>query len=93
MTYPLKLEYTVQIWEEDGQFIAHAMPLDVMSSGPTVEAARGALDEAVSLFLDTAADAGTLAEVLEECGFDLQQGRWISPVWVSLERHSAVVRG
>jgi predicted RNase H-like HicB family nuclease len=61
MTYPATLEYTVQIWEEDGQFIAHAMPLDVMSSGPTVEEARAALDEAVGLFLDTAAEAGTLA--------------------------------
>lgn len=93
MTYPATLEYTVQIWEEDGQFIAHAMPLDVMSSGPTVEEARAALDEAVSLFLDTAAEAGTLEEVLEECGFGLRQGRWVGPAWISLERHSAVVRG
>ncbi|HEX3128044.1 MAG TPA: type II toxin-antitoxin system HicB family antitoxin [Thermoanaerobaculia bacterium] len=93
MTYPATLEYTVQIWEEDGQFIAHAMPLDVMSSGPTVEEARAALDEAVGLFLDTAAEAGTLEEVLEECGFGLQQGRWVGPAWISLERHSAVVRG
>lgn len=26
------IEYTVQVWEEGDQFIAHAMPLDVMSS-------------------------------------------------------------
>ena len=25
------IEYTVQIWKEGGQFVAHAMPLDVMS--------------------------------------------------------------
>ena len=93
MTYPVNLEYTVQIWKEGDQFLAHAMPLDVVSSGPTVEAARTALDEAVGLFLDTAAEVGSLEEVLEECGFDLQQGRWVSPSWVSLERHSAVVRG
>ncbi len=60
MTYPVNLDYTVQIWKEGNQFVAHGMPLDVMSSGPTVEAARAALDEAVSLFLDTAAEAGTL---------------------------------
>ncbi len=29
------IEYTVQIWRESHQFIAHAMPLDVMSSGST----------------------------------------------------------
>jgi predicted RNase H-like HicB family nuclease len=89
----MNLEYTVQIWKEGNQFIAHAMPLDVMSSGPTVEAAREALDEAVGLFLETAAEVGTLEEVLQECGFDLQQGRWVSPAWVSVEKHSAVVRG
>jgi len=57
------MEYTVQIWKEDDQFIAHAMPLDVMSSGSTAEAAREALDEAVSLFLETAAEMGTLEEI------------------------------
>jgi len=70
MKYPADLEYTVQIWKEGDQFIAHAIPLDVMSAGPTVEAARVALDEAVSLFLETAAEAGTLEEVLHECGLD-----------------------
>lgn len=93
MTNPTDLEYTVQIWKEGDQFIAHAMPLDVMSSGATVEAARMALDEAVGLFLDTAAEVGTLEEVLQDCGFDLQQGRWVSPAWIAVERHSAVVRG
>jgi hypothetical protein len=32
----MKLEYSVQIWREDNQFIAHAMPIDVASSGDTV---------------------------------------------------------
>ncbi|MBO1351056.1 MAG: hypothetical protein EBE86_028485 [Hormoscilla sp. GUM202] len=26
----LDIEYTVQIWKEDSQFVAHAMPIDVM---------------------------------------------------------------
>jgi predicted RNase H-like HicB family nuclease len=39
------------------------MPLDVMSSGKTPDEARKALDEAVHLFLATAADLGTLEEV------------------------------
>ena len=63
------IEYTVQIWEEGNQFIAHAMPLDVMSSGGTPEEARRALDEAVHLFLVTAMDIGTLDEVLQEVGY------------------------
>ena len=70
----MNLEYTVQIWKEGDQFIAHAMPLDVMSSGPTVEAAREALEEAVNLFVETAAEVGTLEEILQECAFNHQWG-------------------
>jgi hypothetical protein len=29
----MDIDYTVQIWREGNQFIAHAMPLDVTSSG------------------------------------------------------------
>jgi len=47
----MHIEYTVRIWKEGDQFVAHAVPLDVMSSGRTADEARGALDEAVHLFL------------------------------------------
>jgi predicted RNase H-like HicB family nuclease len=67
------------------------MPLDVMSSGKTPEEARKALDEAVQLFLVTAADMGTLHEILQETGYELKEGRWISPSWVAIERHSAIL--
>lgn len=62
----MEIEYHVQIWKEGDQFIAHAMPLDVASSGSSPEEARRALDEVVRLFLRTAADHGTLDEVLED---------------------------
>ena len=82
------IEYTVHIWKEGNQFVAHAMPLDVMSSGKTPEAARKALDEAVHLFLVTAADMGTLEEILQEGGYELKDGNWISPSWVAIEKRS-----
>ena len=50
--------------------MAHAMPLDIMSSGPTPQTARNALAEAVELFLATAAEIGTLDELLEEVGYE-----------------------
>ena len=81
------IEYTVQIWKEGDQFIAHAMPLDVMSSGRGPDEARRALDEAVSLFLATAAEHGTLVDVLLEAGYTRRDGQWESPTWVSVERH------
>jgi predicted RNase H-like HicB family nuclease len=65
----MKIDYTVQIWREGEQSIAHAMPLDVASAGETPEGARQAVDEAVRLFLATAAEHGTLEEVLEDAGY------------------------
>jgi predicted RNase H-like HicB family nuclease len=87
----MDLEYTVYIWQEGDQFVAHAMPLNVMSSGKTVDEARKALDEAVRLFLKTAEDMGTLEEVLEECGYKFKDGKWLSYPWISIERHSTVL--
>jgi predicted RNase H-like HicB family nuclease len=78
MSGTVNIEYTVHLWKEGDQFIAHAMPLDVMSSGRSPEEAHKALDEAVHLFLVTAADIGTLEEVLQEAGYELQQGNWVS---------------
>jgi len=87
------IEYNVQIWQEGKQFVAHAMPLDVMSSGPTPEKARQALYEAVELFLETAAELGTLKEILRESGYALRRGRWTGPMWIAVERHSTAVAG
>jgi hypothetical protein len=87
----MEIEYTVHMWKEGPEYIAHAMPLDVMSSGPTPSAARDALDEATRLFLTTAREIGTLAEVLEECGYELRDGAWLPPAWVATERHSALI--
>jgi predicted RNase H-like HicB family nuclease len=67
------IDYSVQIWREAEQYVAHAMPLDVMSAGATPEDARRALDEAVGLFLKTAADMGTFEQVLEEAGRTLPE--------------------
>jgi predicted RNase H-like HicB family nuclease len=91
MSGTIHIEYTLQIWKEGNQFIAHAMPLDVMSSGQTPDEARKALTEAVHLFLETAADMGTLDEILQEAGYELKQENWISPPWVAIERHSIAV--
>jgi len=65
----MNLDLTLYLSKEGPQYVAHAMPLDVVSSGPTPEAAREAVYEAVRAFLLTAADAGTLDEVLEDCGY------------------------
>ena len=87
----MQIEFNVQIWREAGQYVAHAMPLDVASSGPTPEAARQALDEAVRVFIATATEQGTIDEVLEDAGYEHDAEQWRSPSWVAVERRSAVV--
>jgi predicted RNase H-like HicB family nuclease len=78
---PMEVEYTVQTWSEGKQFVAHAMPLDVMSSGRTPEEPRAALAEAAHLSFMTAADEGSLEEILSEAGYERQ------------DRHSHLPRG
>lgn len=85
------IDYTVQTWKEGNQFVAYAMPLDVMSSGPTPEEAKHALDEAVRLFVATASGQGALAEILNESGYELIDGQWVSPSWVGVKKHSTPV--
>ena len=86
----MKLDYTVQVWKEGNQFIAHAMPLDVASSGPTPEAARNAVDQAVELFLTTAAEHGTLKEVLEDAGYRRAGREWHGPAWLGIEHRTCL---
>ncbi len=43
MSTKLNIECIVQIWQEGDQLIAHAMPLDVMSSGGTAAEAKKVL--------------------------------------------------
>jgi predicted RNase H-like HicB family nuclease len=84
----MRVDYTVQIWREGTQFVAQAMPIDVVSAGSTPEQARVALDEAVGLFLSTAQQTGTLREILEECSYEHDESGWRAPEWIAVERHS-----
>ncbi len=87
----MNIDYTVNIWREGDQYVAHAMPLDVASAGSDPNAARKAVDEAVRAFAASCARAGTLTEVLEEAGYDRDlDGTWRSPQWVSVEQRALV---
>ena len=88
----MNIDYTVNIWREGDQYVAHAMPLDVASSGADPEAARRAVDEAVRAFIASCAKAGTLDAVLEETGYERNpEGTWQSPSWVSVERREVAI--
>ncbi len=50
--------------------VASCPPLDVYSQGKTEAQAKKNLVEALSLFLESCHERGTLDAVLKECGFD-----------------------
>jgi predicted RNase H-like HicB family nuclease len=64
------LNLTVLVWKEDNSYVAYAPELDVSSCGKTSARARTHLREAVSLFLEEAAQRGTLQDILLEAGFE-----------------------
>ncbi|MFQ5861888.1 MAG: type II toxin-antitoxin system HicB family antitoxin [Candidatus Brocadiales bacterium] len=65
----MHLEYRVEVFEEDGQYVALCPELNVSSFGDSVEEAKRALLEAVELFVEECESMGTLHEVLSESGF------------------------
>ena len=87
----MTIDIDIRIWREGKHYIAHALPLDVSSAGDSPEAARAALQEAVDLFISTARAHGTLNEVLEECGYVVENGRWVAPQIVSHQQASLPV--
>ena len=84
----IRIDHTIQIWQEGNTYVAQAHPLDVMSCGESPEEARRNLEEAVRLFLKVAAEQGTLDEVLREAGYSLTDHHWSAPEIISSERVS-----
>ena len=61
----------LRIFKGETAFVAHCPVIDMASQGDTVEEARKNAVEAISLFLITCFEQGTLATVLSDCGFAL----------------------
>lgn len=80
------LRFTVRIFKEGRTFVAHVPELDVSTCGDTEAEARRNIRDAVAGFLETAKEAGTLREILEESGYRLEGGRWRKPEVVVTEQ-------
>lgn len=82
----MKLDFRIEIFKEDGQFVAVAPELNVSSFGNTQKEARSSLREAVELFLEECRRMGTLEDILTEAGFKSEHKLWISKDPILLER-------
>jgi predicted RNase H-like HicB family nuclease len=73
------IRYDAMTWREGDAIVAHAWPLDVATSGDSEEHALRMLDEAVRGFLEATRDMGTLDDILEELGYQLQGDALVPP--------------
>jgi predicted RNase H-like HicB family nuclease len=80
------ISFTVHTFKEGKTFIAYVPELDLSSCGATDEEARKNVRDAVRGFLETSAEMGTLAEILEEAGYERNGETWRAPEFVSLDR-------
>ena len=69
MRIELTAKLPIQIARKEKWFLASCPALDVMSQGETEEQARANLAEALTLFLRSCIERGTLDAVLKQCGF------------------------
>lgn len=67
----MKLPLIIESWEKGAWFLARAPELDFISQGETLVEARENLLEVISIQFEEMKDKGTLAEYLQECGFDM----------------------
>lgn len=82
------ISFTVHVFKEGEVYVAYVPELDVSSCGDTLEEARKNIQEAAQAFLETSQEMGTLNEVLEEAGYELEGETWRAPEFVSLDHLS-----
>ncbi len=85
----LDISFTIHIFKEGPTFVAYVPELDLSSCGATEQEARKNVRDAVSGFLETSAEMGTLPEILEEAGYQRDGEKWRPPEFISLD-HSTV---
>ena len=85
------ISFTVHIFKEGDAYVAYVPELDLSSCGSDPEESRRNIRDAVSGFLETAAEMGTLQEILKEAGYTLDGTTWQAPEFVSLDRLSLTI--
>ena len=64
-----ELSVPITIFQEDDGFVSHCPVLDLSSQGTSTEEARENLIEAITGFVITCYEMGTLSKIFKECGF------------------------
>jgi predicted RNase H-like HicB family nuclease len=86
------ISFTVHTFKEGKMYVAYVPELDLSSCGATDEEARKNIRDAVRGFVEASAEMGTLAEILEEAGYERTGDMWQAPEFVSLDRLTLSVK-
>ncbi len=70
----MKLKLTEELWREGNMYVSYCPELDIASCGETMEQAKKNLGEVIQINLEEAQKIGTLEGLLQEAGFDENQG-------------------
>lgn len=68
-----QIQFTCQLFREGDQIVSLCPELNISSFGDTPREAEAALREAVALFTEECERMGTLNEVLEEAGYNMEK--------------------
>ncbi len=85
-----EIQLTAEVWKEGALYVSYIPQLDISSCGETVDEARKNIREATELFIEGLEENGTLAEVLEEAGFAMDDD-WKAPELVAFEKMKLVL--
>ncbi len=70
----MKLKLTEELWKEGNMYVSYCPELDIASCGETIDQAKKNLGEVILINLEEAQKIGTLGNLLQEAGFDENQG-------------------
>jgi predicted RNase H-like HicB family nuclease len=70
----MKFRLTEELWKEGNMYVSYCPELDIASCGETVDQAKKNLGEVILINLEEAQKIGTLGTLLQEAGFDEDQG-------------------
>ena len=87
----MRLNFRIEIFKEDDQYVAIAPELNVSSFGDNPDEAKSSLAEAVGLFLEECKRMGTLEDVLTESRFKFDKRSWQAPSPLVTEQISLAI--
>ncbi len=82
----IPIEFDGVIFKEGQTYVSYCPELDISSCGNSIDEARKNLKTAVNLFIEEAENMGTLEDILQEAGYELNDStRWEAPRIVATE--------